>query len=259
MLIRYSKLLRGAAKPKFVSARQSGFLRKQLEKIRKAGHCQLCKSKHKLPDAKAKISLAADPTFRNAAILSFSARGASKTPAQIAAQVAQKYKRGKKTLIISGDVAHGLPFLLQILEKLSVSPVIVMAADPLYSDFAAKMFKRIIDIHALTVRWADPGCAAHFGSSDYVDTVRKNIVLAPPNETIVRIPLLPGHLECDAKFILDWLSINAPDIRIQLIQAHKPRAIEHAPELSRTVTITELNDVVAFAHKLELNAETVVL
>jgi uncharacterized Fe-S radical SAM superfamily protein PflX len=257
MLTRYHKILRGKAKPRFLAAQKSGF-QKQLVKLSKAKQCPFCNKEHKPAEVKVKISVAEDPTFRNATVLWFGSRGKTKTPAQIAAQAVQKYRRGKKTLIVMGDVAHGLPLLLQILEKLSVPVAIVLAADPLYSEKVAKIFKRIVDIHALTMRWADPGCAAHFGEENYVDIVQKNVASAP-SETIVRIPLLPGHLECDAKSALDWISKNAPDAHVQLVQAHKPRAVERAPELNRTVTITEVNDVVTFAHKLSLNAETVVL
>jgi len=259
MLLRYQKILRGKTQPRFIAAQKSGALLKQLTGITRAKHCILCNKQHKPPAAKVKISVAEDPTFRNAVSLSFSQRGTAKTPAQAAALVLQKYKRGKKTLIISGDVAHGLPFLLQLLEKLAAPAAIVLVADPLYSEKATKIFKRIVDVHALTVRWADPGCASHFGAEGYVGIAQKNVKFAANSETIVRIPLLPGHIECDAKSTLEWLSKNVPDVRVQFVQSHKPRAVERAPELSRTITITELNDVVAFAHKLGLNAETIML
>jgi len=258
MLTRYHKILLGKARPRFLAAKKSGF-QKQLDNLSKAKQCPFCDKKQKTVAVKVKMSVAEDPTFRNAVSLSFSQRGTAKTPAQVAALVSQKYKRGKKTLIISGDVAHGIPFLLQLLEKLAAPAAIVIVADPLYSEKAAKIFKRIVDVHALTVRWADSGCASHFGAEGYVGITQKNVKFAANGETIVRIPLLPGHIECDAKSTLEWLSKNVPDVRVQFVQSHKPRAVERAPELSRAITITELNDVVAFAHKLELNAETIVL
>lgn len=257
MLQRYSKILRGKARPRFFAAKAG--LQKQAEKLEAAKKCQLCSNDHKPPAIKVRLSASNDTTFRNAIGLSFGPRGSSKTPTHAAAYIAKAYKRGKRTLIIQGDAAHGLPFILGMLTKLTKPVAIVLAIDPMYSEKAAAIFKRIVDVYALTLRWSDPGCAEHFGAPGYVEAVQHNIAKLANKETIIRIPLLPGHLECDAKSALVWLSKNAPHVRVQIMLSHKPRAVERAPELSRTITITDLHDVVTFAHSLGLDAESITL
>ena len=255
-LERYRRILRGSAKPRFFHVRST--LQKQAERLTNIKKCVFCDKKHALPRVKVKISAANDPTFCNALVLSFGPRGSAKTPAQVAAHISKSYKRGKKTLIISGDVAHGLPFLLKFLKKLASPVALVLATDPLYSENAAKVFNRIIDVFVLTLRWCDPGCAAHFGAENYVEQAQK-IVKSSKRELVVRIPVIPGHIECDAKSSLEWLAKHAPHARVQLLHTHKPRALERAPELSRTVTITEFSDAVAYALKLGLDAEGIAL
>jgi len=253
MLDKYYKIVRGKSKPRFLTAKAS--MKKELEKIEKSKQCVLCSKEHKLPSVKVKISTEEDPTFRNATTLTFSSKGASKTAAQVAATVAKNFAKGKKTLIVSGDVVHGLPFLIKILNNLKVFPAVVITSDPLYSAKSLKLVQKIADVHAPVWRFANPGCAEHFGVDGYVDIVKQNIAALKPE--IVRIPLMPGHLECDAKPIMQWIAIQNPNILVQLVLAHAPQASERAPELGKTVTITDLHDVAAFARQLGLNAESI--
>lgn len=183
-LARYSKLLRGRTQPRFLRAQRSGFLVEQSQKLLKAKKCALCGIDHAPLKPRAKLAKANDPTFRNAVALIFG-RGSAKTPAQIAAQIAKAYGRGRHTLIISGDAAHGLPFLLEMFANLSAPVAVILAAGE-YTVRAAKIYNRIIDVFAPTLRWADPGCAAHFGSEGYVSAARSAIALAK-GELVVRI------------------------------------------------------------------------
>ncbi|MEM7813604.1 MAG: radical SAM protein [Candidatus Aenigmatarchaeota archaeon] len=241
-----------------MAAQRSGFLAKQSERLLKANTCAFCSRDHKPPAPKVRISKAADPTFRSALALTFGSRGLSRTPAQAVAAIKKAYRRGRKTLIISGDVGHSLPFLLEVLAKLAAPVAVVLASDPLYSAAAAKIFNRIIDVFALTMRWADPGCAEHFGEEVYVSTTQAAAKLAK-GDIIVRIPIMPGHIECDAKAMLDWIAKEVPYVHVQLIIAHKPQVSLRAPELSRGITIADLNSIVEHAHKLGLSTESVAI
>jgi len=251
-LKRYQRVLAGKAKPKFFNALR--YMGKEAARLAKSKKCVLCRRENCARSAKLRLSVSdSDPLFKAAVVLTFSSHGKPKESEQIAAQIGRFCKKGRKTLVVSGDVAHGLPFLLEVLSKTTANIAIAVAADPLWSEKTAKILNRIVDVFALTLRWADTGCAAHFGEENYISTAREISALAK-GEVVIRVPVMPGHIECDAKPTVEWISKAMPGAHAQILM-EKPRKLEKAPELDRNLSITEFNDVVGFASKNGLDAE----
>jgi putative pyruvate formate lyase activating enzyme len=73
-------------------------------------------------------------------------------------------------------------------------------------------------------------------------------------ELIVRILVLPNHLECCAKPIINWISENlGPDTRVNIMFQYRPewRACE-VLDLSRRLTSAEMSRAIQLAREANL-------
>ena len=76
-----------------------------------------------------------------------------------------------------------------------------------YSEFTANILKDLVDIYLLDFRYFNNTCAKKLSMAPlYQETATRNMKIAfNDSEMIIRILVIPGHIECDAKPILKWI------------------------------------------------------
>ena len=95
----------------------------------------------------------------------------------------------------------------------------------------------------------------------FVETVTRSHKMAHDKgsgEMIIRHLVLPNHVECCTKPILDWIAENTPKAVVNIMGQYRPayKAREY-PEINRRPTSKELNVVRDYATKLEILWEPV--
>ncbi len=183
--------------------------------------------------------------------------GTKLNPLQMAYHVEQLANAGCRNLnMVGGDPT---PWLWNWLEtfKLVTKPIpIVWNSNTYYSNESAHLLAGFADVYLLDFKYGNNACAERISSApNYVDVCQRNHLLAKKTgELIIRVLVLPGHVECCCKPILEWIGANLGcKTRINLMWQYRPewRASE-VPELRRRLDQKEKDRTIEIAENLGL-------
>ena len=158
--------------------------------------------------------------------------------------------------MVGGDPT---PWLWNWLEtfKHVIKPIpTVWNTNTYYSNETAQLLAGFADIYLLDFKYGNNACAERISSApNYVEVCQRNHLLAKKfGELIIRVLVLPGHVECCCKPILEWIGDNlGRETRINLMWQYRPewRASE-VPELDRKLNPKEKNCTIEIAESVRL-------
>ncbi|GEM_PF-3211126 len=270
MLERFTRVMKKRSRPLFQAAKSKKTMEKVLEEAESYSKgCEFCVERCGAVLPKPKVLCAKnwgkEKLAAPALELYFSDRTLSdvidskpaeaaelSTPGAVAAWIDRNAK-SHKAIVISGDPSHYIPFIVSVLQKVKAQLPVVVKANPYFSEVAVKILKHFVDLYIFTFAFSDPGCASHLISAEnYPQAARRVCADAEKaGDVIVHIPVLPSHLECDAKETIRWIAANLGDCAVRILQDWEPQLA--SPELARRPSITELHDVAETAYRLDLN------
>lgn len=166
-------------------------------------------------------------------------------------------KAGCRSLnITGGEPACYVANVLRMLAACRANLPVVFSSNAYLSEKAMELLDGAVDIFVLDFRYFDDGCARMLSDAPrYVEAAKRTHLLAKMQaELIVRVPLLPEHLECDAKPALRWIKSNlGPWTRVNVITSYAPcnRGREYMG-MDRLLTADERADALAYAKKAGL-------
>ena len=119
------------------------------------------------------------------------------------------------------------------------------------------LLKGIIDIYSPDFKYGNDGCAKRLSDvKNYTGIVSRNIqIAAKDSEVIIRHLVMPNHLECCSKPVLDCISEKYGDkVLVHLMDQYTPnwRAKQY-PDINRTLRKKEFTEIVHYAEKKRLN------
>ncbi len=166
----------------------------------------------------------------------------------------EKRAMEKKGIIIDiGDMRENLLHLVEAFYLSEISTPIILKTDGYYSEKVGLFLKNLADVHIINFRHFSEECAAHLmNRSDYSATVQRNIILAESHgDLIIDHKILPSHIECDTKMLLEWIRKNVKNFDLRINPEDRPN--KQYTELARTLSISEFNDVMKHARAIGLN------
>ncbi|RLI27826.1 MAG: hypothetical protein DRO46_04970 [Candidatus Hecatellales archaeon] len=184
-------------------------------------------------------------------------KGETCTPEDLAAIVESLWREGcRNANLVGGDPTPWLAQWLETFTHLDVDIPVVWNSNAYYSEEAAKLLAGFVDVYLLDFKYGSNRCAERLSSAPgYVETAQRNHLYALKyGELIIRVLVLPGHLECCAKPILKWIAENLGTwVRVNIMDQYRPewRAWE-VPELRRRLKRSEFEEVLNFARELGL-------
>ncbi|MEM2908066.1 MAG: hypothetical protein QXP65_02555, partial [Candidatus Hadarchaeales archaeon] len=121
---------------------------------------------------------------------------------------------------------------------------------------AMKLLSGTQDIYLTDFKYGDDGCALKSSKvQNYFEVVARNHRLAfADSELIIRHLVMPNHLECCTRAVLEWIAENlGPMVRVNLMDQYRPeyRAREFE-ELNRRLTSDEFNRAIEMARDVGL-------
>jgi len=198
-------------------------------------------------------------------------KGVTWTPEKFSKWMSEMKNKGCKNInLVGGDPTPNIPFIIETLLKAKTNIPIVFNSNGYYSEVAEKFLKKFVDVYLIDFRYYDDNCAKHLsGAENYSSVLKRNLLAADKNgELMIRVLVMPGHMECDAKPILKWIKNNMKNYRLNLMNQYQPpfpmRHRNNAsasltawktpdyPELSRKLTIAEYQDVMKYAREIGL-------
>jgi putative pyruvate formate lyase activating enzyme len=174
------------------------------------------------------------------------------------AQIVRELKRQgcRNANLVGGEPTPWLAAWLETFNSLDLDVPVVWNSNSYYSEEAAKLLSGFADIYLLDFKYGNNGCAERISSAPkYVETARRNHLYALKyGELIIRVLVLPGHIECCAKPILKWIAKNlGTQVRVNIMDQYRPewRAGE-IPELKRRLKPEEFREVLSYAKEIGL-------
>ena len=151
------------------------------------------------------------------------------------------------------------PWLLQWIstfKHVDINVPVVWNSNAYYSSETAKLLAGFADVYLLDFKYGPRGCAEKISDApSYWKVCTYNHLESNRfGELIVRILVLPNHLECCAKPIINWIAGNlGGDTRVNIMFQYRPewRACE-VPDLSRRLTSAEMERAIQLAREVNL-------
>jgi putative pyruvate formate lyase activating enzyme len=148
-------------------------------------------------------------------------------PAMLAAVLQEGVSQGSRNANFVGGNPD--PHLWTILETIRLTG-------------APDLLNGVMDVYLGDFRYGNDACAEEFsGVQGYWDAVSRNFAYAfDTAEVMVRHLVLPGHLECCTRPIMEWVGSNMPGVYFNLMLQYRPEYKAGLfPTIDRRLTLEE--------------------
>jgi len=171
------------------------------------------------------------------------------TPKRLALAVERLRRNGcRNANLVGGEPTPWLQQWLQTFKYVDVNVPIVWNSNSYYSEETAKLLAGFADVYLLDFKYGSNRCAKRISDAPkYWEACTRNHFYGKENgELIIRVLVLPGHLECCTKIILNWIAENlGKNTRTNIMFQYRPEWRAHEiPELRRRLTVNEMKRAV---------------
>jgi putative pyruvate formate lyase activating enzyme len=179
------------------------------------------------------------------------------TPEELAREVENLRLEGCRNVnLVGGEPTPWLKHWLETFKHVGVNVPVVWNSNSYYSQETAQLLAGFADVYLLDFKYGPGDCAERISDApDYWKVCTRNHLEAKKyGELLVRVLVLPGHLDCCTKPILHWIAENlGVETRVNVMFQYRPewRAYE-VPELSRRLTKAEMEKALRLAEEAEL-------
>jgi putative pyruvate formate lyase activating enzyme len=175
----------------------------------------------------------------------------------IATWIERMHAAGCKNVnFVGGDPTPFLYNILRALELCNTDIAVVYNSNAYYSEKTAELLRGVVDVYLLDFRYFSNKCAERYSAAPhYCEAAQRNMLAAVEDaELLIRLLVMPSHVECCAKPILEWIASNLPkDVRLNIMDQYRPMYMAYRYEkLSRPLRCEEYVEVVDYAHELGL-------
>ena len=179
------------------------------------------------------------------------------SPQQLARAVEALRKGGCRNVnLVGGDPTSWLSKWLEVFRHVDVNVPVVWNSNSYYSEETAKLLAGFADVYLLDFKYGPEVCADKVSDApNYWMTCTRNHLYAKKyGELIIRVLVLPNHLECCTKPILNWIFENLGEsVRVNLMFQYRPEWRAHEiVELRRCLTESERKRAVELAKEAGL-------
>lgn len=183
--------------------------------------------------------------------------GAEYKPEELAREIEELRRGGcRNANLVGGEPTPWLKQWLETFRHVRVSVPVVWNSNSYYSEETARLLAGFVDVYLLDFKYGPGDCATRISDApDYWSVCTRNHLEAKKNgELIIRLLVLPAHLECCVKPILNWIATNlGAETRVNLLFQYRPEWRAHEiPELRRRLSKEELEKAITLAESAGL-------
>jgi putative pyruvate formate lyase activating enzyme len=179
----------------------------------------------------------------------------------MAKMVERQVGRAKNTNWVGGDPTSNLKYILEVLTLCKGNIPQVWNSNMYLTESTMGILDGVIDVYLTDFKYGPDDCGKRLSKVDrYWDVITRNHKLAnEQTEIIIRHLVLPNHLECCTKPILEWIAANleCSRVRVNIMDQYHPdhKAYEH-DDLTRPLESSEFDEAVSYGRDLGLNIVT---
>jgi len=157
---------------------------------------------------------------------------------------------------VGGDPTSNLPFILEVLRECSANIPQVWNSNMYLTEESLKLLDGVIDVYLTDFKYGNDKCALKLSNApDYMRIVGRNHGLARVQaEMIIRHLVLPGHVECCSRPILNWIAKNLSDVKVNVMAQYRPAHRANGFKgIDRPLAMSEYSRAVEIANGLGLD------
>jgi putative pyruvate formate lyase activating enzyme len=170
-------------------------------------------------------------------------RGEELTPKLFGeALAAGKHLKPKTLQWVGGEPTIHLPRILEVMSQVEIEPKIVWKTDGHGTPEAYDLLRDVADIYLVDFKFGNDHCARELsGIENYVSILTRNLeIMQNQGELIIRHLLLPGHLDCCFRPLIEWIHRHFPAAKFSLREGYLPHwQSRHHLELGRPLHRSE--------------------
>jgi putative pyruvate formate lyase activating enzyme len=174
------------------------------------------------------------------------------------AEAVESLRRGgcRNVNLVGGDPTSWLLQWLQTFKNVNVNVPVVWNSNSYYSEETAKLLAGFTDLYLLDFKYGPGECAAKISDAPgyWEASARNHLYAKKYGELIIRVLVLPEHLECCTKPVLEWIAQNLGNwIRVNVMFQYRPEwRSNQVPELRRRLTGKEKKRAIELAKEAGL-------
>jgi len=178
-------------------------------------------------------------------------------PEALAKEVEQLRMNGcRNANLVGGEPTSWLEQWLETFKHVNKNVPVVWNSNSYYSPETARLLVGFVDVYLLDFKYGPDGCAEKISDApDYWDACTRNHLDAKKyGELIIRVLVLPSHLECCTKPVINWIAEKlGTETRVNVMFQYRPEWRAHEiPELRRKLTRDEKKRAIQLAKEANL-------
>ena len=194
---------------------------------------------------------------QNWSISQWHEKGEIFSPQRLAKDVERLRRRGcRNANLVGGEPTPWLQQWLETFKHVNVNVPVVWNSNSYYSEETAKLLVGFVDVYLLDFKYGSNECAKKISDAPhYWEACTRNHLYGKKwGELIIRVLVLPEHLECCTKVVLNWIAQNlGTGTRTNVMFQYRPEWRAHEiPELRRRLTRSEREQAVELAKEAGL-------
>ncbi len=184
-------------------------------------------------------------------------RGPVADASRLAKLIELRYRQGSTNVnFVGGDPTPHLATVLKVIKAMDVSLPVIWNSNMYMTPEAMKLLDGAVDLYLADFRYGDDDHARRYsGIESYWPITTRNFLEARRQaDVLVRLLVLPGHVDCCARPIMQWCAANLGlDVRFNLMfQYHPEYRTEKFQEIARVLTATEVARAMELANSAGL-------
>jgi len=158
--------------------------------------------------------------------------------------------------LVGGEPTPNLHTILEGIAHLEVNTPILWNSNMYLTPEAMEILMDVVDIWLPDFKWGNDRCALRYSKAPrYFEAVSRNHSLAHGSgDMIIRHLIIPGHIECCTKPVLDWIAENCPRALVNIMDQYHPDYLVTSDssyvDIDRRPTYGEIGEAYSYAEKI---------
>jgi len=182
-------------------------------------------------------------------------------PEQLASMIDRRRNEGCRNVnFVGGEPTPNLLFILETLNHVTANVPVVWNSNFYMTEKTMKVLGGVVDVYLSDFKYGNDKCAQKLSKvENYMEVVERNHEIATKQaELVIRHLVLPNHLECCTKPILEWIANNIQGkCIVNLMNQYRPAYKAHEySDINRRLDKEEFDKAVELAKELKINYTT---
>lgn len=212
---------------------------------RKKGNLGVCRAGVEMETSSAFIHLGEEPEItpsytiftmgcnlecvhcQNWTIAQWYEKGDRFSPQYLATQIDRAWGMGVRNVnLVGGEPTIWLHYWITVLKYVKANIPVFWNSNGIYSEITADILRGLADIVKIDFKYGNDECAQKISKTpyNYVEVVRRNLRIAKKySEVLIRVLVLPGHLNCCLRPILKYIKEDlGENVRVNVMFQYRP-------------------------------------